>query len=216
MQSGEGDFGKLAFLAKFQTMPIQTFKKSTIQSVFRNTGLILYNPEVVFQKVRALPRSTRTIILPPSDFTNKMTSVCTTTPNRPYEIKNQAHMLIKSMMRDQRLVHPKFQPYLDRFIRGSVTNSLQCFIAKRNLEITHREAIAQVACKKLIGRVAQKRRVITVRDVHTKVTKRVETEVEKARRALEQAEAAELKKENAGIATHKNYESSYIRNSRPT
>ena len=203
MRSGEGDFGKLEFLAKFQTMRTKTFKKSTIQSAFRNTGLIPYNPEVVLQKVRALPRSTRTVTPPPPDSTNEMTSVCTTTPHRPHEIKNQAHTLINSMKRDQRLVHPKFQPYLDRFIRGSVTNSLRCSIAERDLEITHREAIARAARKKLTGRVAQKGGVITVRDVRAKVTKRVETEVEKARRALERAEAAELKKENARIAAHK-------------
>ena len=58
MRSSKGDFGKLEFLAKFQTMYNQTFKKSTIKSAFKNTGLIPYNPEVVFQKVRALPRST--------------------------------------------------------------------------------------------------------------------------------------------------------------
>ena len=39
--------------------------------------------------------------------------------------------------------------------------------------------------------------------MRAKITKRAETEVEKARKALEQAEAAELKKENARIATHK-------------
>ena len=42
-----------------------------------------------------------------------------------------------------------------------------------------------------------------VRDVLAKVTKRVETEVEKARRTLERGEAVELKKENARIAAHK-------------
>ena len=52
-------------------------------------------------------------------------------------------------------------------------------------------------------KVAQKGGVITVRDVRAKITKRAETEVEKARRALERAEAAELKKENSRIAAHK-------------
>ena len=42
-----------------------------------------------------------------------------------------------------------------------------------------------------------------IRDVRAKVTKRVETEVEKARRVLKRAEAAELKNENARIAAHK-------------
>ncbi len=67
------------------------------------------------------------------------------------------------MKRDQRLVYPKSQPYLDRFIRGSVTNSLRCSIAERDLEITHREAIARAARKNFTGRVAQKGEVITLR-----------------------------------------------------
>lgn len=57
--------------------------------------------------------------------------------------------------------------------------------------------------KKLTGRVAQKVRVNTVRDLRAKITKMEETEVEKARKALERAEAAELKKENTRIAAHK-------------
>ena len=100
-------------------------------------------------------------------------------------------------------MHPKFQPYLDRFIRGSVSNSLRCSIAERDLEITYSEAIACATRKKLTGRVAQKGGVITVRDIQAKVTKRAENEVEKARKALDRAEAAELKKENAKIAAHK-------------
>ena len=36
-----------------------------------------------------------------------------------------------------------------------------------------------------------------------KVTKRVDTEVEKARRALDRGEAVELKKENARTAAHR-------------
>ena len=57
MQSSEGDFNKLKFLAKFQTMCNQIFKKSIIRSAFRNTGLIFYNLEVVLQKFCAFLRS---------------------------------------------------------------------------------------------------------------------------------------------------------------
>ena len=105
-------------------MHTQTFKKSIIQSAFRRTGLILYNDEVVFQQVRALPRFTRTITPPSPDPTNKVTSICTTTPHRLHEIKNQAHILINNIKKDQQLMFSKFQPYLDRFICGSITNSL--------------------------------------------------------------------------------------------
>lgn len=45
-------------------------------------------------------------------------------------------------------MHPKFPPYLDSFTRGTVTNSLRCSIAERDLEIIYREAIARAAHKK--------------------------------------------------------------------
>ena len=184
-------------------MRTQTFKKSTIKSAFKNTRLILYNPEIVLQKICTLPKLTRTSTSPPLDPTNKITSICAITPHRLYDVKSQTQTLINSIKKDHRLVHPKFRPYLDRFIRGSVSNSLRCSIAERDLEITYSEAIARAARKKLTGRVAQKGGVITVRDVRAKVTKRAESEVEKARRALDRAEAAELKKENARITAQK-------------
>ncbi len=58
MQSDEGDFGKLEFLAKFQAMRTQNFKKSTIQSAFRRTILKLYFSKfALFQDVYGqLPR----------------------------------------------------------------------------------------------------------------------------------------------------------------
>ena len=80
-------------------------------------------------------------------------------------------------------MHPKFQPYHGRFIRSSVTNSRQYSIAG-DLEVTYHEAIARTACQQLAGRVAQKGREITVWDVWANVSKRAETEVEKAKKAF--------------------------------
>ena len=51
--------------------------------------------------------------------------------------------------------------------------------------------------------------------MRAKATKRAETEVEKARKALDRAVAAELKQENARIAAQKSYENSYMKSSRP-
>lgn len=100
-------------------------------------------------------------------------------------------------------MHSKFPPCLDRAICGSVTNSLRCSIAERDLEVSYRETIARAARKKLIGRVVQKGGVITVQDVRAKVTNRAETGVEMVRKALDRAEATELKKEYARIATQR-------------
>lgn len=114
-------------------MGTQTFQKSTVKSAFKNTGLIPYSPEIVLQKICALPKPTRTSTPPPRDPTNEMTAICATTPHRPHEVKSQAQTLLNTMKKDHRLMHPKFQPYLDRFIRGSVSNSLRCSIAERDI-----------------------------------------------------------------------------------
>lgn len=113
----------------------------------------------MLQKVRTLSRSTRTIIPPPPNPTNKMASVCIITPHCPYEIKNFSLILIGLFL--------VLLPILFDILT----------IAKRDLEITYHEAIARAACKKLTGKVVQKGGDITVRDMRAKVTKRVETEV---------------------------------------
>ena len=48
MRTGIPEFGNLDFLASLTTIQrAKTFKKSTILSAFRKTGLILYNPGIV-------------------------------------------------------------------------------------------------------------------------------------------------------------------------
>ncbi len=97
IRSGLGDFGRLEFLAKIQFIRTQTFKKSTIKSALNNTGLIPYNPEIILQKICALPKLTRALTPPPSNLINEMISIYATTLHRPHDVKNQALMLISSM-----------------------------------------------------------------------------------------------------------------------
>ena len=130
-------------------------------------------------------------------------AVCDATPRRQHEIRGQAETLLRTMKQNERLVNRKFRPYLERFIRGSVTNAINRIIAERDLEITHREAMAQAARKKLTGKIAQKGRVILVQDVRARIAKRNANVVEKARKALERAEAAKARKEKAWLATRK-------------
>lgn len=47
IQTRISKFGKLDILANFTIICVKNFKKSTIFSVFRKTGLIFYNPEIV-------------------------------------------------------------------------------------------------------------------------------------------------------------------------
>ena len=186
MRASGADYGKLEFLASLQTIRSQTFKKSTIRSAFKNTGLIPYNPEIVLWKIRTLKSAPRAVALPPPlNPAMQVHPVCDATPRHPHEIREQAETLLRTMKQNERLVNRKFRPYLERFIRGSVTNAINRIIAERDLEITHREAMAQAARKKLTGKIAQKGKVILVRDVRSRIAKRNANEVEKAREALE-------------------------------
>ncbi len=92
---------------------------------------------------------------------------------------------------------------MERFIRGSVTNTINQIIAECDLEITHREAMARAARKRLTGKISQKRGVILVEIVHARIAKRNANEVEKTRKALERAQSAKARKKKAWLATQK-------------
>lgn len=97
MRFGEVDFGKLKFLAKFQTICTQIFKKSTIQATFKNTGLIPYNPKIILQKFHFFLRFIQIITSLLSDFIKEIILVCITILYYSHKIKTQANMLISSV-----------------------------------------------------------------------------------------------------------------------
>ena len=47
---GDEKFGKLEFLAAFQSFRNQTFKPTTIRHAFESTGLVPFDPDVVLDK----------------------------------------------------------------------------------------------------------------------------------------------------------------------
>ncbi len=49
---GDEKFDKLEFLAVFQPFRNQIFKFSTIRHAFKSAGLVLFNPDVVLDKIR--------------------------------------------------------------------------------------------------------------------------------------------------------------------
>jgi len=64
---GCGNFDKVEFLDKIDSIRQHTFKKSSICSAFRATGLIPYNPDVVIAKLREalIPQAPREPTTPP-------------------------------------------------------------------------------------------------------------------------------------------------------
>lgn len=51
MQTRIFKFNKLNFLASLIIIYVKTFKKSTILSAFKKTGLIFYNPKIILHKI---------------------------------------------------------------------------------------------------------------------------------------------------------------------
>jgi hypothetical protein len=49
---GDTEFPRAEFLSAFNGIRKDIFKKTTIHSVFRKTGLILFNPNVVIERMR--------------------------------------------------------------------------------------------------------------------------------------------------------------------
>lgn len=69
VRAGNVDFDKLNFLACFQNIQAKAFTKANIKSVWRNTGLIPYNPQVVIFKFQAT-QVMNWSVTPPPPFIN--------------------------------------------------------------------------------------------------------------------------------------------------
>ena len=106
MQTGIPEFGKLNFLASLTTIFAKTFKKSTILSAFRKTGLLPYNPEIVLQKIRPANSQTppsRPVTPPPPS--NLFSGICNETPRRCEQIVGQTRTLLNTIQQEERLAH---------------------------------------------------------------------------------------------------------------
>ena len=88
IRTGCSDFNKLEFFAALSTIGEQTFKRTTILSAFRQTGLTPFNPDVVLSKFPAAtpsPPSTP----PPANCTSEPPTV----PLTIRSLKRQANEL---------------------------------------------------------------------------------------------------------------------------
>ncbi len=95
VQTGDMEFIRVEFLAHIQSIRKQTFKKSTVLSSFRKTGLIPFDPQVVLDRL-PLPATNTTSdsaqppVSPPHCTTQEMRIF---TPITVCGLKYQASML---------------------------------------------------------------------------------------------------------------------------
>ena len=109
---GDEKFNKLEFLNAFNDFRAKAFKSTIIRSTWRQTGLVLYNPVLVLDKVREahLPAPLRPITPPPTESyefeplqrtphtIRELTRAATTilmTPNVPQSLLQPLSSLVK-------------------------------------------------------------------------------------------------------------------------
>jgi len=124
-RTGYGDFDKAEFLDTIDTIRQQTFKSSTIQSAFRATGLIPYNPDIVISKLRES-------VIPPS---HQLEPVSASSSGIPLTIASLKTMTDK-LLEEGKGLSPSFQAKLKLVLQGGLTLAQSGALAMEHMEHT--------------------------------------------------------------------------------
>ena len=137
---------------------------------------------MVFNKIREYQKTQRVRPTTPPSIPISDT-ILDRTPHSTKEIVGQEIVLQRRILAGKK-VNSK---YLSRFIKGSIASAHSQQIVEDELKSVQRHATAKAARKKLMGTVAQKGGIITVRDVRAFFQVREESELQKAEAAAQRA-----------------------------
>jgi hypothetical protein len=146
ISTGDVSFSKVEFLAAFSSFRRQAFKRSTILSAWRHTGLIPFDPEVVLEKVRQS-------IPPPRETTPEAKSFVplAQTPRTIRQVAESAYEL---------MAHPDIpkdlQNSLQKFTRGGIAIARCGLLMEERLEATLKAENARKSRKSEANKVLQK------------------------------------------------------------
>jgi hypothetical protein len=174
---------KLEFLSCIGDVRKQAFKRSTILSAFRKTGIWpLDSQKVLPALAERQPQRTPT---PP---TQEPSSSPFSTPLTFRQMNKVANNLETVLKRDGE-VNPTFAHDLTKFIKGSLTMATELIQTKRDLGRTRKAEDTRKRRRLIKNTPLQTGGVLTVADAREMIQHREEDEVEKARKILEAAEA---------------------------
>ena len=198
VRMGDSEFGKLEFLAAFQTFRTQTFKPSTIRHAFRTCGIVPFNPNMVLdiirQKVVKSAYQPRTPSPPPQ--------LVERTPQGPESIRRFGRKLergLKDVGSNGGTMTKKVVDRFQRFVRGAIISADALDLATRDLDMIQRARISRQARAGLGGQVAAKGGVMKVSQCRKLCSIRQKKEDEKVKRK-EERDA----KKKSGIGPKKN------------
>ena len=183
-RTGCSDFNKLEFFAALSSIRKQTFKRTTILSAFRQTGLIPFNPNIVLSK---LPATTPSPPSTPPPATPELPTV----PLTIRSLKRQANELWNY----SDPTSPTYRERLHTYFTGSLAQAQTGAQAVEELARTEAAQLARKARRTASHRPVQKGGVLYASEARNIAAVRVEDELVKAKALVDKAAKAEAKKQ---------------------
>jgi hypothetical protein len=188
VRDGIFNITKLEFLSIIETVRKQAFKRNTILSSFRKTGIYPLDPARILGLIEERqPQRTPTPPLP-----SELQSSPFSTPITLRQMNKVASKL-EDIIDQQEGLDPELVGDISRFIRGSLANSTELIQVKRDLGRTKFAEQTQKARRAAKNTPLQSGGVLTVAEGRRMVGQKREDEVARAFRVIE---AAELKYKN--------------------
>ena len=136
IRDGCTKISKLEFLTWFQQIRVQTFKKSTILSGFRQCGIHPFNPDIVLEEVEA--RVARFTTPEPEENSAEPSSSPFGTPYTPRKLERATGKFMDSL-----LASPCKARAFERIMRGSMVQATENHETKYALGMTEAAALAR-------------------------------------------------------------------------
>lgn len=147
------DFDKIEFLQALHKVRLKTFKRQTILSAWRKTGLIPFNPQIVLDAVQKPPIFKR-IVTPPLSSD----PLLLTTPENAIQLKHMSNIM------DDDWPSPVTQHLYDAYFKGSIAIAVAADAAFRDLKRQTAAALRREQSKKDSRRALQTGGLLYVQD----------------------------------------------------
>lgn len=128
-RTGCSDFNKLEFFAALESIRNETFKKETVQSAFRKTGCIPYDPSIVLQRLQEYANNTPDRAVTPESQTDPP---MIQTPRTVRTLRRQGDYLL-----DAHPSSPTYRNRVDKFLKGSLIQAHSGALAAEELSHTY-------------------------------------------------------------------------------
>jgi len=206
-RTGCSDFNKIEFLAAIGSIREKAFKRSTIISAFKKTGLIPYNPCIVLSKLRERSPEPATYSL--QSQSTQLSSRPSTPPSRHPELEPclSTPQTVRSLKRHADFLWQTdpntstFRNSLNFYLKGSIAQAHLANQLQEDLDNAEAAQLARANRQKRTRRGVQRGGVLYASEARTMVERREENEAEKQirqaeyqLRKLERAKASERKR----------------------